>query len=113
GHTEAAVELARLAECEPVGAIAEIVDDAGQPLRAPALRRFADEHGLVMISIADLIAHLDATDAAEDAVPRAAANDAGAAAQDAKGTTRPSAVDVAGGATAPSVDTTGEGDRIA
>ncbi|MCT1616073.1 3,4-dihydroxy-2-butanone-4-phosphate synthase [Kocuria indica] len=113
GHTEAAVELARLAGCEPVGAIAEIVDDAGQPLRAPALRRFADEHGLVMISIADLIAHLDATDAAEDAVPRTAANDAASAAQDAKSTTRTSAVDVAGGATAPSVDTTGEGDRIA
>lgn len=112
GHTEAAVELARLAGCEPVGAIAEIVDDAGQPLRAPALRRFADEHGLVMISIADLIAHLNATEAAEDAVPRTA-NDAGAAAQDAKSTTRTSAVDVAGCATAPSVDTTGEGDRIA
>ncbi len=105
GHTEAAVELARLAGCEPVGAIAEIVDDAGQPLRAPALRRFADEHGLVMISIADLIAHLDATEAAEDAVPRTA-NDAGAAAQNAKSTTRTSA-------TAPSADTTGEGDRIA
>ena len=77
------------------------------------LFRSADEHGLVMISIADLIAHLDATEAAEDAVPRTAANDTGAAAQNAKGTTRASAVDVAGGATAPSADTTGEGDRIA
>lgn len=64
GHTEAAVELARLAGCEPVGAIAEVVDDGGQPLRAPALRRFADQHGLVMISIADLVEHLDGTAAA-------------------------------------------------
>ena len=63
GHTEAAVELTRLAGCEPVGAIAEIVDDAGQPRRAPALRRFADEHGLVMISIADLVRHLDEVEA--------------------------------------------------
>ena len=63
GHTEAAVELTRLAGCEPVGAIAEVVDDAGQPRRAPALRRFADEHGLVMISIADLVRHLDDAEA--------------------------------------------------
>ena len=62
GHTEAAVELTRLAGCTPVGAIAEVVDDGGQPLRAPALRRFADEHGLVMVSIADLVEHLDAAD---------------------------------------------------
>lgn len=66
GHTEAAVELARLAGCEPVGAIAEVVDDGGQPLRAPALRRFADQHGLVMISIADLVEHLDATAAPQN-----------------------------------------------
>ena len=59
GHTEASVELARLAGCEPVGVIAEIVDDHGQPLRGPALREFADHHGLVMISIEDLTAHLD------------------------------------------------------
>ncbi|WP_112235038.1 3,4-dihydroxy-2-butanone-4-phosphate synthase [Kocuria sp. BT304] len=77
GHTEAAVELARLAGCEPVGAIAEIVDDAGEPRRAPALRRFADEHGLVMISIADLVAHLDAADrrAAEQCAPDRDASD--------------------------------------
>ena len=69
GHTEAAVELARLAGCEPVGAIAEVVDDGGQPLRAPALRRFADQHGLVMISIADLVEHLDGTAAATPDAP--------------------------------------------
>ncbi len=56
GHTEAAVDLARLAGLTPAGAIAEIVHDDGTLMRAPALRDFADEHGLAMISIADLIA---------------------------------------------------------
>lgn len=64
GHTEAAVELARLAGCEPVGAIAEIVDDQGELLRAPALRAFADRHGLLMISIEDLVGHLNRQQAA-------------------------------------------------
>lgn len=57
GHTEAAVDLARLAGLTPAGAIAEVVHDDGSMMRAPALRDFADEHGLVMISIADLIAY--------------------------------------------------------
>ena len=57
GHTEAAVDLARLAGLTPAGAIAEVVHDDGSMMRAPALREFADEHGLVMISIADLIAY--------------------------------------------------------
>jgi 3,4-dihydroxy 2-butanone 4-phosphate synthase/GTP cyclohydrolase II len=56
GHTEAAVDLARLAGLTPAGAIAEIVHDDGTLMRAPSLRAFADEHGLAMISIADLIA---------------------------------------------------------
>lgn len=55
GHTEAAVDLARLAGLTPAGAICEIVNDDGSMARAPELRRFADEHGLLMISIADLI----------------------------------------------------------
>mgnify|MGYP006266775963 CR=1 FL=1 len=55
GHTEAAVDLARLAGLHPSGAICEIVHDDGSMMRAPALRKFADEHALVMISIADLI----------------------------------------------------------
>jgi 3,4-dihydroxy 2-butanone 4-phosphate synthase/GTP cyclohydrolase II len=57
GHTEAAVDLARLAGLKPSGAIAEIVNDDGSMMRSPALREFANEHGLVMISIADLIAY--------------------------------------------------------
>jgi 3,4-dihydroxy 2-butanone 4-phosphate synthase/GTP cyclohydrolase II len=55
GHTEAAVDLARLAGLYPAGVLCEIVDDAGQPARLPSLEVFAQEHDLVMISIADLI----------------------------------------------------------
>ncbi|MFZ1361610.1 MAG: bifunctional 3,4-dihydroxy-2-butanone-4-phosphate synthase/GTP cyclohydrolase II [Candidatus Nanopelagicales bacterium] len=58
GHTEAAVDLARLAGLEPAGVIAELVHDDGSMMRAPACREFADEHGLSMISIADLIAYI-------------------------------------------------------
>lgn len=57
GHTEAAVDLARLAGLTPAGAICEIVNDDGTMARAPQLREFADEHGLLMISIEDLIRH--------------------------------------------------------
>ena len=55
GHTEAAVDLARLADLTPAGVICEIVNDDGTMARGEQLRRFADEHGLTMISIADLI----------------------------------------------------------
>ena len=57
GHTEAAVDLARLAGLTPAGVIAEVVHDDGSMMRAPALREFADTHGLLMVSIADLIAY--------------------------------------------------------
>jgi 3,4-dihydroxy 2-butanone 4-phosphate synthase / GTP cyclohydrolase II len=51
GHTEAAVDLARLAGLEPAGVISEIVNDDGTMKRGQDLRDFADEHGLRMISI--------------------------------------------------------------
>ena len=57
GHTEAAVDLARMAGLAPSGVIAEVVNDDGSMMRAPALREFANQHGLKMISIADLIAY--------------------------------------------------------
>jgi 3,4-dihydroxy 2-butanone 4-phosphate synthase/GTP cyclohydrolase II len=57
GHTEAAVDLARLAGLTAAGVICEIVHDDGSMMRTPALREFADEHNLKMISIADLIAY--------------------------------------------------------
>lgn len=55
GHTEAAVDLAQLAGLNPSGALCELVNDDGTMMRAPDCRKFADEHGLVMVSIADLI----------------------------------------------------------
>jgi len=62
GHTEAAVDLARLAGLAPAGVIAELVRDDGAMMRAPDCRAFADAHGLVMISIADLIEHVRRTE---------------------------------------------------
>lgn len=58
GHTEAAVDLARMANLAPAGAICEIVSqkDEGAMAQTPELRVFADEHDLALISIADLIA---------------------------------------------------------
>ena len=58
GHTEAAVDLCKLAGLQPVGVIAEVVDDAGEMVRLPGLRKFADEQGLLLISIADLVLHM-------------------------------------------------------
>ncbi|MDP1877094.1 MAG: bifunctional 3,4-dihydroxy-2-butanone-4-phosphate synthase/GTP cyclohydrolase II [Actinomycetota bacterium] len=55
GHTEASVDLARMAGLAPSGALCELVNDDGTMMRAPQCRAFADEHALVMISIADLI----------------------------------------------------------
>ena len=55
GHTEAAVDLARLAGLSPAGVLAEVVNDDGTMARLPALRAFADEHGLALISIAQLV----------------------------------------------------------
>ena len=57
GHTEAAVDLARMAGLTPAGVICEIVHDDGSMMRGDALREFADTHGLVLISIEDLIAY--------------------------------------------------------
>jgi 3,4-dihydroxy 2-butanone 4-phosphate synthase/GTP cyclohydrolase II len=55
GHTEAAVDLARLAGSYPSGVLAEITNDDGTMARLPELERFAAEHDLLVISIADLI----------------------------------------------------------
>ncbi|WP_061299128.1 bifunctional 3,4-dihydroxy-2-butanone-4-phosphate synthase/GTP cyclohydrolase II [Herbidospora cretacea] len=55
GHTEAAVDLARLAGLTPAGALAEVVNDDGTMARLPELRVFADEHDLALVSIEQLI----------------------------------------------------------
>lgn len=55
GHTEAAVDLAKLSGLKPAGVICEIMMPDGTMARLPQLRAFAKEHGLKMLSIADLI----------------------------------------------------------
>ncbi len=57
GHTEATVDMARLAGLNPVGALMEIMNEDGTMARLPELRKMADEHGLKLISINDLIAY--------------------------------------------------------
>jgi 3,4-dihydroxy 2-butanone 4-phosphate synthase / GTP cyclohydrolase II len=60
GHTEAAIDLCRLADLEPVAAICELVNDDGTVMRGPQVRAFAKGHGLKRISVADLIAYRQA-----------------------------------------------------
>jgi 3,4-dihydroxy 2-butanone 4-phosphate synthase/GTP cyclohydrolase II len=56
GHTEAALDLTRLAGLYPAGVLCEIVNEKKDDMaRVPELERFADEHGLLLISIADLV----------------------------------------------------------
>src|SRR6516162_9762612 len=55
GQTEAAVDLARIAGLYPAGVICEIMNEDGTMARVPELTRFAKKHGLLMITIADLI----------------------------------------------------------
>jgi 3,4-dihydroxy 2-butanone 4-phosphate synthase/GTP cyclohydrolase II len=55
GHTEAAVDLARLAGCEPVGVLVEIMNEDGGMARLPELYEYAQREGFVLISIEDLI----------------------------------------------------------
>lgn len=57
GHTEAAVDLARLAGLQPAAALMEIMSDDGTMARLPELRKHADEWGMKLISIRDLIAY--------------------------------------------------------
>ncbi len=57
GHTEAAVDLCKLAGLPPVGVICELVNDDGTVKRGPQVSAFAEEHGLKQVSVADLIAY--------------------------------------------------------
>jgi 3,4-dihydroxy 2-butanone 4-phosphate synthase/GTP cyclohydrolase II len=57
GHTEAAVDLARSAGLSPAGVICEVMNDDGSMARVPELAKFAKKHGLLMITIADLISY--------------------------------------------------------
>jgi 3,4-dihydroxy 2-butanone 4-phosphate synthase/GTP cyclohydrolase II len=60
GHTEAAVDLCRLAQTEPVAAICELVNDDGTVMRGLQVTAFAKRHSLKRISVADLIAYRQA-----------------------------------------------------
>ncbi|AJD45855.1 3,4-dihydroxy-2-butanone 4-phosphate synthase (plasmid) [Rhizobium gallicum bv. gallicum R602sp] len=57
GHTEAAVDLAKLAGLSPSGVICEVANDDGTMARLPELERFSERHGLHLITIEDLIAY--------------------------------------------------------
>ncbi len=62
GHTEAGVDLARLAGLQPVAALMEIMSEDGTMARLPELREKADEWGIKLISIADLVAYRNRTE---------------------------------------------------
>lgn len=57
GHTEATIDLCELAGLRPAGVLCELVNDDGTMMRLPDLEEFAAEHGLALVSIADLIAY--------------------------------------------------------
>ena len=57
GHTEACVDLCRLAVLPPVGVLAELMNDNGSVMRGPEVAAFAQKHKLAQVSIAELIAY--------------------------------------------------------
>lgn len=63
GHTEAAVDLSRIAGLPEAGVICEVMNEDGSMARVPELTRFAKRHGLLMITIADLIRYRMSTEA--------------------------------------------------
>ncbi|WP_458778791.1 3,4-dihydroxy-2-butanone-4-phosphate synthase [Arthrobacter sp. D3-16] len=71
GHTEAALDLCRLAGLEAAAVIAEVVYDDGEMMRLDGLRAFAAEHGCPLISIEDLVAYLEAAGTSADGGTRA------------------------------------------
>ncbi len=76
GQTEGSVDLARLAGLRPAGVICEIMDDDGTMARMPTLERFSEEHGLGIVTIADLVEYrmrneLFVRRAAETTIPTA------------------------------------------
>ena len=62
GHTEAAIDLCNLSGLEPFGVLSELVNDDGTVKRGPEVTAFAEEHGLKMVSVADLIAYRQRTE---------------------------------------------------
>jgi len=62
GHTEACVDLCRLSGLPPVGVLAELMNEDGSMMRGPAVAAFAQKHGLMQVSIAELIAYRQSRD---------------------------------------------------
>ncbi|MDY0133326.1 MAG: bifunctional 3,4-dihydroxy-2-butanone-4-phosphate synthase/GTP cyclohydrolase II [Desulforegulaceae bacterium] len=80
GHTEASVDLARLAGLKPSGVICEIMDDDGSMARMPSLEKFSEEHNIGICTIAELISYRLHTESfvhkrAEAVIPTAFAGD--------------------------------------
>ena len=57
GHTEATIDLARMAGLTPAGVLCEIMSEDGSMARVPELRKIADQHDLKLITIKDMIAY--------------------------------------------------------
>ena len=70
GHTEATIDLARLAGFEPVGVLVEIMNEDGTMARLPQLRKIADKFDLKIISIKDLIEYRLKTDSLIEEIVR-------------------------------------------
>src|ERR1700726_3991786 len=68
GHTEACVDLCRLAGLAPVGVLSELMNDDGTVMRGPAVAAFAQRHNLKRITIADLIAYRQAREKLVDRI---------------------------------------------
>ena len=62
GHTEACIDLCRLAGLPPVGVLSEMMNDNGSVMRGPEVAAFAQKHKLVQVSIADLISYRQSRD---------------------------------------------------
>lgn len=62
GHTEACVDLCRLAGLPPVGVLSELMNDDGSVMRGPQVQAFAEQHKLIYVSIAELIAYRQVRD---------------------------------------------------
>jgi len=71
GHSEAAVDLARLAGLQPAGVVCQVMNDDGTMARLPDLVAFCARHGLKMVSVADLVAHRLQTQVARELAPAA------------------------------------------
>ena len=70
GHTEAAVDLCKLAGLPPIGVICELVNDDGSVKRGDQVSDFATEHGLMLVSVAEIIAYRQRTETLVEAVEK-------------------------------------------